>query len=68
MVYLVIIVGGCSAGPLTYTTLADYLPDKGMSLAAFFIWASMIANAYFFPIIVESTIGVSGCFWIYSIS
>ncbi len=53
--------------PMVYILLADYVPDKAMTIVMFLIYIMEISEAMFFPVAVKK-IGIMACFMFFGIS
>jgi hypothetical protein len=53
--------------PITYILLADYVPDKAMSICMLLMYVCEILEAMFFPMAVKK-VGIMVCFLFFGIS
>lgn len=72
MVLLVVMAIACyamSLGPVTWVILSEIFPNKvrgvAMAISTFALWTACFILTYTFPIL-NSSLGTSGTFWIYS--
>lgn len=69
MVIAGIAVYAMSLAPITWVVLSEIFPNRirglGMALATFFLWIASFVLTFTFPIL-NSSLGASGTFWVYS--
>lgn len=70
MVIAGIAVYAMSLAPITWVVLSEIFPNRirglAMALATFFLWIASFVLTFTFPIL-NSNLGASGTFWVYSL-